>query len=210
MDITLLGATGATGQQILDRALNAGHHVTALVRDPARLLQRHEHLTVVTGDATSADDLTGALTGNQVVISALGASRNSPKGLFTHTAAALISAAEKTGAKRLIWQASFGVGDTAKHLALPLAALLTLINLGNGIFKDKDEAESAIRASDLDWTIAYTLALTNGPYTGTYTARDIPTHGRIGGKISRADVADFMLRQADGTEWSHRHAVLTH
>ncbi len=207
MRLTLLGATGPTGQQILEQALRAGYDVTALVRDPARLSRSDERLTVVTGDATRAEDVTRALAGSEAVLSALGSGRSFKSDIASRAARALIPAAKDAGVDRLVVLSAFGVGDTLRHASLVTGTAMKL--LMRDLFADKAVADDLIRAGGLDWTLVYPVMLTNGVLTGTWTALETPA-GRVGGRISRADVADFMLRQVASDEWSHRTAVLTH
>ena len=188
--------------------LKAGHHVTVLVRDPARLPQRdHRNITVVIGDATRAEDLARSLGGSQAVVSALGAGKARTSDLASRAARALIPAARAAGVSRVVFLSAFGVGDSLPYFkAVPRIFIKLLLT---GVFGDKAVADDLIRSSALDWTLVYPTILTNGPFTGTYTMLETPTK-KIGGRISRADVADFMLRQADSKDWSHRTAILTH
>ncbi len=103
MKLTLLGATGPTGQRVLDQALKAGHQVTALVRDPARLPQRQDgRVTVVTGDATRTEDLKQAISGSDAVLSALGPGKDFKSDLASRTARALVPAAGATDVTRVV------------------------------------------------------------------------------------------------------------
>ncbi|MGW1501872.1 NAD(P)-dependent oxidoreductase [Streptomyces mirabilis] len=208
MHLTLLGATGPTGQLVLQQALKAGHRVTALVRDPARLPQRDDpDVTVVIGDATRTEDLARAMAGSQAVVSALGAGSARTSDLASRAAQALVPAARATGVQRIVVLSAFGVGDTLQHYtAVPRTFVRLLLR---GVFGDKAVADELLRGSGLDVTLVYPTILTKGPYTGTYTVIETPGK-KIGGRISRADVADFMLRQVDSEEWSHRTAILTH
>ncbi|MFD5763276.1 NAD(P)H-binding protein, partial [Streptomyces sp. NPDC127044] len=101
----------------------------------------------------------------------------------------------------------FGVGDTLRHAPPPPRPIDCLWL--QGVFGDPPPAPELLRGSGLDVTLVYPTILTKGPYTGTYTVIETPGK-KIGGRISRADVADFMLRQVDSEEWSHRTAILTH
>jgi len=208
MLLTLLGATGPTGQQILQQALTAGHRITALVRDPARLPQRdHPDVTVVVGDATRTEDVRRALSGSGAVLSALGSGGKLRSDLASRAARALIPAAQETGVTRAVVLSAFGVGDTLKQYTLVMRTAISLV-MGEQ-FRDKAVADELLRASGLDLTLVYPTVLTKGRFTGTYTVLADPT-GTVGGRISRADVADFMLKQTGSEEWSNRTAVLTH
>ncbi|MFD1538873.1 NAD(P)-dependent oxidoreductase [Nonomuraea guangzhouensis] len=206
MHLTLLGATGPTGQQVLTQALKAGHTITVLVRDPAKLPQRgDQRVTVVTGDATRTDDLKRALDGSDALISALGAGKDFKSDLAGRAARALVPAAEATGVTRVVVLSALGSGRTEPDIAaLPKLAIKLLMSK---LFADKAVADGLIRASALDWTLVYPAILTNGRHTGRYRAVDKPTR-KVGDRISRADVAEFLLHAAEGQEWSHRDAVL--
>src|SRR5438045_421422 len=111
MNILVLGATGPLGRHIVERALSAGHHVTALVRSPGRLTP-HEHLREAVGDVLDADTVAAAVPGHDAVISALGHSRPSQHGRDLHPAVPhLLDAMRAAGVSRLIWVSSHSVGD---------------------------------------------------------------------------------------------------
>ena len=99
-----------------------------------------------------------------------------------------------SGVRRLIWESSLGVGQTRGQLG-PLYNWILIPLLLRHVFADKERQEQMIRASTLDWTIVQPGALTNGPRTGKYRVGPDATKGRVFPKISRADVADFMLRE---------------
>ncbi|MFB6784290.1 NAD(P)-dependent oxidoreductase [Streptomyces sp. NPDC056352] len=206
MHLTVLGATGPTGQQILEQALKAGQQVTALVRDPARLPQRDDpHVTVVTGDATSVDDLTRAMTGSDAVLSALGGGKDFKSDLASRAVRALGPAAKAAGVRRIVMLSGLGAGETKQYAG-------TVVKLGvallmKQLFADKAQADAELRASGLDWTLVYPAILANGPRSGTYTAHEAPAR-KVSSRISRADVADFMLQQADSKEWIGRNVIL--
>lgn len=162
MHLTLLGATGPTGQLVLQQALKAGHRVTALVRDPARLPQRDEpDVTVVTGDATRTEDLARAMTGSRAVVSALGAGSARTSDLASRAAQALVPAARATGVQRIVVLSAFGVGDTLRHYtAVPRTFVRLLLQ---GVFGDKAVADELLRGSGLDVTLVYPTILTKGP-----------------------------------------------
>lgn len=206
MRLLLLGATGPTGALILDRTLVAGHQVTALVRDPARLTRSDPHLTVVAGDATSDEDTARAAAGTEAALVALGSGRSVRSEIATRAAAALIPALRAAGVRRVVVLSAFGVGETERQ-AHGLMRLLYRTVMRQ-LFRDKAKADAAWRASGLDWTLVYPTMLTNGPASGSYRAAPaLRAHGMP--RISRADVADFMVAQLTDPAWSRRTAVLT-
>jgi putative NADH-flavin reductase len=113
---------------------------------------------------------------------------------------------QKTNVKRLIVTSAFGVGESVQDAPVLMRVLYRL--LMKQVFEDKAASEDQIRRTDLDWTIVYPVMLTNGPRTESY---------RVGEKmalngfatISRADVADFILKQLADTSFVRKAAVLT-
>ncbi|MGA5699130.1 NAD(P)-dependent oxidoreductase [Peterkaempfera bronchialis] len=203
--LLILGATGPTGALLLDRALAARHEVTALVRDPTRLTRSDPRLTVVSGDATSDADVSRAAMGADAALVALGSGRSVRSQIASRSAAALIPALRAQGVDRVVVLSAFGVGETERQAGLLMRSAYRTVM--RQLFADKAKADAAWRASGLDWTLVYPVTLTNGPRTGTYRA--VPAlRARGVPRISRADVADFMLAQIDDTAWSGRTAVL--
>ncbi|MFJ8535352.1 NAD(P)-dependent oxidoreductase [Streptomyces sp. NPDC093591] len=207
MKLLILGATGPTGRHVVDLAVEAGDTVTVLARRPQALAELADRVTVVAGDATSHGDVAKAMTGQDVVVSALGRSTSvRADDLFTRAAAAVVGAAKEQGVSRLVWLSSFGVGDTYRS-ASALQKVMYSTFLRN-IYANKELSERAIRSSGLDWTLVYPTMLTKGPAKGSYLVGDrLPMKGNP--TISRADVADFMYKAAHSPEWIHRDAVIT-
>ncbi len=172
MNFLVLGATGATGALFTEAAIDAGHEVTAVVRDPARLAER-AGLRVIGGDVRDADVLTSAVRegGSEAVVSALGVGKTrTPDNLILDTTRAVLSAAARTGLRRVVIQSAFGVGPSYKKAPI----LLRLgYHLAPAVFADKAEGEKLLTASDLDWTLVYPVVLTDGPRTGNVAATDL-------------------------------------
>jgi len=208
MKLFVLGATGPTGLQILRQALAQGHAVTAFVRDPARLPITDGKLNVVTGALPGdARALAEALRGHEAVISSLGL-HNALRshGFSESNMRVLVPAMEREGVRRLIVVSANGVGDTHRHA--PLLPRIMYRLLLTDIFADKKAGEDIVRASGLDWTFAYPTLLTNGPRTGNYRAGErLELKGMP--KISRADVADFVLRQLKDRAFLKKGAVIS-
>jgi putative NADH-flavin reductase len=206
--LLLIGATGATGRQLLAQALEQGHEVTALVRDPGKLTVDDAHLRLLTGDATDPTVVDEATDGQDAVLCALGT--RSPASLLTcdlmHASMrALVPAMEGRGVRRLILLSALGVGESARHA--PRALRLAFRTLFREVGRDKAAAEEHVRASGLEWTVVYPPSLTNGPRTGDY--RSGPALELKGmPKISRADVAEFMLAQVGDGAYSRRIAIV--
>ncbi|MFI5882338.1 NAD(P)-dependent oxidoreductase [Streptomyces sp. NPDC051554] len=209
MKFLLLGATGATGTLFVERATAAGHEVVAFVRDASKITPA-DRLTVVEGDVRDARALTEAMRGIDAVVSTLGLGKvKDPGNLIADTTRALVRAAEDSGTKRVLIMSAFGVGDS---LVKASAFARVLYNSGGkATFADKAAGERILTASGLDWTLAYPVLLTNKPAAGDVHAVDLTALDRLPGlpRISRADVAAFLLEAAVEGSWSRRTAVLT-
>jgi putative NADH-flavin reductase len=206
MKILVLGATGPSGLQFVQQALEQKHEVTAFVRNPAKLPSA-PNLRVIKGELSDATQLQEALKGQDLVVSALGIGQNfKPNGFMTKTANTLIPLMEKVGPKRLIWLSAFGVGEYKKEA--PLMAKIFFSTLLKNVFADKLSSENVLRASRLDWTLVYPVMLTDGPKTQKYRVGE---HLKLSGmpKVSRADVADFMLKQLSDSVYVRKVAVVS-
>ena len=192
----LLGATGGTGQHLVAQALQQGHGVTAFVRDPGKLTIRHDRLQVVgwsSGDG--AEQVAGQLRGHDVVISTLGVPAFKAGGLIERSVRLLIPAMERAGVRRLVFTSAFGVPDSHELPFVPKTMQRLLLG---EVYADKAAGDALIRASRLDWTIVYPSMLTKGPRTGRYRVGErIELRGLP--KLSRADLADFLLTQVSDT-----------
>jgi uncharacterized protein YbjT (DUF2867 family) len=199
MKLLILGATGPTGQQLLTQALETGHEVAALVRDPAKITASVE---VIRGDATDAAAIAGAARGRDAVLSALGTGKSFRGDVVSRAAANLIAAS----VQRLVFVSAFGVGESFSEAALPQKFFFR--TLLRSIYADKAKADEMIRASNAEWTIVRPVMLTNGPRTGQYRVLE---HARLSGfpKVSRADVADFMIRELTERKWIRKTVVIT-
>ena len=200
MNLTLLGAAGATGVPLVEQALAADHHVTALVRSRQKLSITNPNLDVVEGDATDRAAVSQAMKGADAVISVLGA--RGP--VIAEATRAIVAVAKQEGPERIVMLSSFAV---ARDRLTPVSKLVTRMAMGSQI-KDKAAGEDALRSSGLDWTIVYATKLTNGPAA---EARVVPETRKVGmsQKISRADVASFLLQAATDDLYSRRSVVIT-
>jgi putative NADH-flavin reductase len=207
--VLILGATGGTGRQIVAQALERGHEVTALVRNPAGLPMRYERLRDVTGSLPeNAGVLVDAARGQDAVISALGRGTSFRSlNLMERCVPAILDAMRKDGVRRLIFTSAFGVGDTFGCApALPRLFIRTLLR---DIYADKVVGEGLLRQSDLDWTIVHPTGLTNGPLTGQYRAGERLDLAGLP-RISRADVAHFILAQLDDPTYLRKVATVSY
>jgi putative NADH-flavin reductase len=208
MNILVFGATGATGQQVVKQALSRGHRVTAFVRRP-EALETADNVRIVVGDATlDKSKIAEAMSGQELVISALGR-RNSFRSdhLISRSMDAIVPSMKQADVSRMILMSSFGVGESLRDA--PLIPGIMFRVLLKDIFADKESAERELRTSGLDWTIVHPVLLTNGPLTGRYRVGErLDLHGMP--KISRADVAHFILTEAENPRFVQRAVVISY
>jgi uncharacterized protein YbjT (DUF2867 family) len=193
--ILVIGATGGTGRALVEQALARGYVVTALARDPRVLDIKHPKLRVMQGNVLDETSVDAAVRGQDAVLSALGHKRYlGPTRILSQGTANLLRAMKSHGVQRFVCETSLGIGDSAGRMGLYYTFFVIPVVLPF-YFWDKTKQERVIAASGLDWVIVRPAALTNGAKHGRYR------HGaHVGGffwthRISRTDVADFMLNQ---------------
>ena len=195
MRLLVIGAAGGTGRALVEQALQRGHHVTAFVRNPAKLSAQHERLAVARGDVLDYASVEAAVEGHSAVLCALGHKRwLYPTRILSEGTRNLIRAMEKQSVRRFVCETSLGVGDSWGRMGLYYTAFVGVFILPL-YFLDKARQERLIRSSSLDWVIVRPGVLTNGPKRGVYRHGPAIGHWLWTVRISRADVADFMLNQ---------------
>ena len=195
MSLVVLGATGGTGLQLVQRAIAGGHSVTALVRSPERLKPFEGEIFVKQGDLLNSAELESVIRGHDAVVSGFGPRIPVSKAdaqLLETFAVALTTAMVRAQVKRVVVES---VAFLFKDSIIPPAYLLGRL-LFQSIVADASAMEKVIEDSGLDWTLVRPPELTNKPYTGKYRVREghLP---RLGFSISRADVADFMIKAVE-------------
>jgi putative NADH-flavin reductase len=203
MKLIVFGSTGPTGRQVVTQALEQGHDVSAFARSPEKLDQEHEKLQVIKGDVLDLDSVERAIQGQDVVLCTLGMPPRDKSNLRANGTKNIIHAMEKTGVKRLICQSSTGVGDSRDTLPFLMKYLIVPLFLRLA-FTDHEIQENYIKESQLDWIIARPTALTNGEHTGSYQHGYTADNKTVTFKISRADTADFMLKQLTDNNYLHK------
>ncbi|MCA9874446.1 MAG: SDR family oxidoreductase [Anaerolineales bacterium] len=200
MKLTIFGASGRTGRPLMMQALDAGHEVTAFVRTPAKLDVQHENLTVVQGDVRNPTQVETAVTGADAVLSVLGPTANTPDYQVCQGTEHILTAMKKHGVRRLVISAGAGVGDPA-DAPRPVNKLINLLLrlVSPHVYEDMKRTVDLVRASDLDWTIVRVPRLTDDPPTGQVKTAYVGKG--MGMRITRADMASFMLQQVDDTRF---------
>ncbi len=207
MKLLLFGATGGTGQALLSQALEQGHAVTAFVRKPAALAAR-DGLTVVQGELTDAAGVQAVVAGQDAVLSALGG-RGDQSTPISEGTKVIVDAMGKASVRRLIYVTSFGVGDSLEQMGWFSRNVVAGMMLKN-VLAAKELEEAAIMQSGLDWTIARPGGLEDGPRTGVYQCITDTTEKVGRPRISRADVADFMLKSLAESKYVGKAVSLTY
>ncbi|MGW6843051.1 NAD(P)-dependent oxidoreductase [Streptomyces sp. NPDC054958] len=199
MKITVFGASGGVGREVVRQALDAGHEVTAVVRDPARLpVPAHERLRVATvADVTDPQAVLSVIDGQDAVVSALGSASN--KQARTAPVAgpalsAISSAMDRAGVRRLSVVSAAPVGPLPDGEGLLTRAVLypLLRRLLRDVYADLAVMEAAVAAGRTEWTVVRPPRLQDKPHTGSYR-RVIGANVPGGSVIPRADVADALL-----------------
>ena len=208
MKLAVFGANGPTGREVVRQALDAGHEVTAFVRDAYAFPLSNERLRVVVGD-TLRDDarVAEAVRGQDAVVSALGRRASfKSENLIRLSLQSIVSAMERNGVRRLIVVSAFGVGESRREA--PLVPRIMYRLLLSDIFADKKAAEDDLKRSSVDWTVVYPTLLTNGPVTGRYRVGErLELSGMP--KVSRADVAHFIVSQLASRDWVRKVAAIS-
>jgi len=209
--VLIIGASRGIGLATVKRALKAGHSVRAMSRSATAIRLRDPKLEKLDGDARDRDTIERALVGVDAVIQALGISSDpelilTGTRLFSAATRILVRAMEASTVRRLICVTGFGAGNSRGRGGI-LYNLASALLLGR-IYADKDVQERIIRRSQLDWTIVRPTILTNGPRTKAYRVLTDPRDWAPG-FISRADVADFLVKQIDDTNLLRKTPALT-
>ncbi|HJT55338.1 MAG TPA: SDR family oxidoreductase [Ktedonobacteraceae bacterium] len=206
MKIVIFGAAGGTGRDVVEQALAAGHEVTAFDRNPAALTIQHPKLKLLKGDIFDTASVEEAVAGQDAVICVLGVKPTTTIPVCSVGTEHIIAAMQKAGVKRFICQSAFAVAALDgewREVPWVLPVILQFTPKVKAMFADKIVQEKATRQSDLDWIIVRPAQLTDGPKTEQYKAGTSLKIG-LNSKISRADVADFLLKQVSDDTYLHQ------
>ncbi|MFC8514301.1 NAD(P)-dependent oxidoreductase [Streptomyces sp. NPDC057257] len=193
MKLTVFGATGGIGGELVRQALDAGHEVTAVVRDPARLTVTGDRLEVFRADLTDPEVVRPAVAGRDAVLSGLGARTRKDAGVAARVTRTVLRAMEAEGVRRVLVVSAGPVGPEPADGVVDRAARGLVSRVLKSVYDDLREMEAELARSGTDWTSVRPPRLQNKPLTGTYrtVVGGFPPRGRF---IARADVAHAMLR----------------
>lgn len=201
MNILVIGASQGTGALAVAAALARGHHVTAFARSPGKLQASDPKLRTVAGSVFDEDAVDAAIPDHDAVIltvaTTLKGFKDKPD-YFSDGTRKVLRSMEKHGVKRLVVLSAMGVGESAALIPLPVR-LIVMRGLLRRPFRDHEVQERMVRESGLEWVIARPGRLTDGPADGKYVAKTAIE--KVPGTISRSDVAMFLVRATEETQW---------
>jgi putative NADH-flavin reductase len=200
MKLTVLGASGGIGTELVRQGLDAGHHVTAVVRETSRLaVEPHPNLKVVVADVMDPAAIAPAVTGREAVLSALGPRGTGPTTVNSEGARSIIQAMQDAGVRRLLIVSVAGIHTKGDDPFTRFVVKPILGRILRHSFADVRQMERLVRNSGLDWTLVCPPRLTNGKRSGKVRS-NAERNVRGGFTIARADVAAYLLSavQADG------------
>ncbi len=205
MKIAIFGSTGGTGKKLVKQALELGYEVTAFARTQAKLDEfKSENLKIICGDVFNYEDVEKAIVGQDAVLSALGNPTLKANNTTSEGTRNIVKAMQANSVKRFVCETSLGVGDSREQAGFFFSKIIIPTLLKNAI-ADKEIQEQIIRENDLNWTIVRPGGLKDSPKTSKYRAG---LDKSISGNISRADVAEFMLKQINSDEFLRKCPVI--
>jgi putative NADH-flavin reductase len=195
--IALFGASGQTGQHFLKAALENGYEVKALARNLKSIPQSGPNLVVIPGDVLNPEDVGKVVEGTDIVVSLFGHVKGSPEWLQTNGTKNIVEAMKAQNIRRIISLSGGGLPFPAKDQPKFADKLITTIMkiAVPKILHDAIKHHEILESSGLNWTIVRGPRLTNAPRKGTYRVGWVGVNAST--KISRADLADFILTQVE-------------
>jgi putative NADH-flavin reductase len=209
MRVAVLGASRGVGLALSRMALARGHEVTAVARNPAVIRLSHPKFSVVSGDIRNQASIEVGIAGHDAVCVCIGVSPTfRPVDVFSQGMVNVLAAMQKTPAMKVVSVTGIGAGDSRGHGGFIYDRIVQPLLLKT-IYEDKDRQEALLKASGVDWLIVRPSMLTNGPDTRRYKVLTDLT-GVTAETISRADVADFILKQLACSTYFKQTPLLTY
>jgi putative NADH-flavin reductase len=198
--IAVLGGSGPTGRHFIEKALAEGHEVQLLVRKPEKVDIEHGKLTLIKGSIMDTAAVERVVQGSNAVVTMIGRAKGSPENFMTQGISNILEAMKKYNVNRIISLTGSGVPaeDDEPKLTDKAIAFASKKLLGKEVrftLKDARQHAEILKASDAKWTIIRAPMLINSPGKGTLKVDHIG--GNVGYKISRADLADFILNELE-------------
>ncbi len=212
--LLVLGGSGRTGIHVLRQAVERGHRVRALVRNPAAL-DAPEGVELVAGTPADIDDLRRAADGVDAVVSALNNSRASdnpwaksvsPPNFMTDATRDMLTVMNEKGIRRIAVASTLGAGDSWPSLNPLFKTLIRTSGIRHG-YNDHHGVDAVVRSSDAEWVLARSVALSDAPPRGPLRAA-LVGEGKPGMTVSRSEVARFLLDALDDDTWLRRAPLI--
>lgn len=209
MKLVIFGATGGLAKQLVKQALEGQNDVVAYVRDPSKLNFTDEHLSIIRGELTDLALIENSIKCADAVISALGPRGGSKSKSITRGIQTIIGAMQNTGVSRLIISSTASVTDPNDMPDRKVQSLVSFVKrMMYDAYEEIISVAEIVRKSDLDWTIVRLIMLNNKPGSGIIKACFLGK-GEVGLRISRADVAKFMLDIVQDGRYMHEAPVIS-
>jgi putative NADH-flavin reductase len=209
MKILVIGGTRGIGKALVQCGLDDNHQVTILARDPEKIDTGSGGPAVLAGDILDVDSLRAAVTGQDAVCSCIGVGITfKPVSVFSRGAANIVEVLGESGHIPYVTVTGVGAGETKGHGGFLYDSIFKPLFLKT-IYEDKDREEDIIRESALRWLIVRPAGLTNGERTGNYRVVN-QLDGVVAKRISRNDVADFILKQLENPTEFRKTPLLTY
>jgi len=209
MRIVVFGASRGVGLQVVKQALEAGHLVTAFVRSPETFEVKHPNLIVFPGNAMDVAAVENAIAAQEAVISTLGPTRPPAPHMMRTSGRNIVAGMKKHSVRRLVSTTGAGVRqpeDKPKFVDHLIGFLLNL--LAKQVVLDSEENVRVIQASDLDWTVVRFPRLIDNEHTGKYRVGFVSKES--GNQLSRADAADFVLKELQEKKWLRKLPLVSY
>lgn len=210
MRIVVFGATGRIGRRLVAGGVARGHQVTAATRHPERVRVVGGAPRVVVCDVMDASQVAAAAAHQDAVVVAVGARHAfAPGRLHTQGTENVIAGMRRHAVHRLICLSAAGTHDEADPNLPPFFTRVVRPLLLGRVWRELIEMEALVGGTELEWTIVHAPRLTNGPALASYRVAEGRSL-RGGHAISRADVADFILKELARAQWVRRHVALAY
>lgn len=195
MKLLVFGATGRTGRLVVEQALASGNDIVAYVRNPSKLNMQNEHLEVVQGELSNQEAIAAAMNAADAVISTLGPRARKKGKPLAQGMRNVLAAMQSQGVRRIIITSTLSARDPNDALNFRAKAMIALVKLMmRPAYEEIVHVAELVRGSDCDWTIVRLSLLNNNPKSGNVRVGYI-SKGQVGTAMSRADLADFILKQ---------------
>jgi len=202
--IAIFGGTGLTGKLVLEKALQNGYKVHALVRNPDKIKVTDSNLTIMQGDVLNPNDVQKTIQGSDLVLSLFGHVKGSPEWLQTNGTKNIIEAMEQSGVEKIISLSGGGLPFPEKDKPrFPDKMIRFIMKIAvPKVLNDAIRHAEVLGKSNLNWMIVRGPRLTNDQPKHNYRVGWVGVNAST--KISRADLADFIVKQIESDEFKHQ------